>query len=139
MTVRVPRHDRGAGDLRRIPGVIVAKQRGSYKVKTEHGVLKGRCRADQLQKYFHATVQCAGWETDPTITLRSAAKNFNQRKSDISYCKCKSGCMNGKCRCLKKGIQCTTYCHKGKKCKNSGIGTCNHINVESVIFYFAYR
>ena len=46
VTVRIPRHDRGVGDLRRIPGVVVAKQHGSYKIRTEYGLLKGRCRTD---------------------------------------------------------------------------------------------
>jgi len=52
VTVRIPQHDRGLGNLRRIPGVIVAKQHGSYKIRTVHRLLKGRCRTDQLQKYF---------------------------------------------------------------------------------------
>ena len=37
VTVRVPRHDRGAGDLRRIPGVIVAKQGGLTRWKQSTG------------------------------------------------------------------------------------------------------
>ena len=119
VTVKIPRHDRGAGDLRRIPGVIIAKQYESYKIRTEYGLLKGRFRTDQLQKCFHQTVQSAGWENDPTITLRSAAKKFNRRKSDVSHCNCKSGCVNGKCTCLKNGVNCTIYCHKGTRCKNS--------------------
>ncbi|XP_065909687.1 uncharacterized protein [Dysidea avara] len=121
VTVRIPRHDRGVGDLRRIPGVVVAKQHGSYKIKTEYGLLKGRCRTDQLQKCFHATVQTTGWEDDPTIALRSAAKKFNRRKTDVSHCNCKSGCVNGKCVCFKSKVKCTTYCHKGTRCKNSVI------------------
>jgi len=50
----------------------------------KHGVLKGRCRTDQLQKCFHAEVETTRWENDPVVTLRYVAKNLIKEK--VMFC-----------------------------------------------------
>jgi len=124
VTVRIPRHDRGVCDMKRMPGVVVGKKQGTYKIRTEYGMLQRRYRTDELQKCAYLSVSSSGWENDPIITLRSAAKQFNRRKEDVSHCNCTSGCKNNRCRCFKRGLECTTRCHSGKSCRNTVTGMC---------------
>lgn len=72
-------------------------------------------RPDELQLSAHKPVEVDKWEAENKICLRSAVKLFNRRSQDVVLCKCKSDCINKRCKCFKKGIICTSLCHQGQK------------------------
>ena len=76
-------------------------------------------QTDELQLGSRQQIKVDNWEKDERITLRAAVKTFNRRSYQVAVCKCKSGCCSRRCRCFKKNIKCTSFCHKGQTCKNT--------------------
>ena len=104
VTVRVPSKDRGPCDMQRVPGVIVKASNGFYKIRTQFGLLTTQYRADELEKSAIKVVDINGWESDALLTLREAARRFNNRETEVSVCKCKSKCLTKRCKCFKEGL-----------------------------------
>ena len=106
--------------MQRVPGVVVKTSNGFYKIRTQFGVLTTRYRTDELEKSAVKVVDVDGWESDDLLTLREAARRFNNRETEVAVCKCKSKCLTKKCKCFKEGVKCTTRCHSGNSCNNVG-------------------
>ena len=120
VTVRVPSKDRGPCDMQRVPGVVMKATNGFYKIHTQFGVLTTRYRTDELEKSAVKVVDVNGWESDDTLTLREAARRFNNRETEVAVCQCKSKCLTKRCKCFKEGLKCTSRCHSGNSCNNVG-------------------
>ena len=120
VTIRVPSKDRGPCDLLRVPGVVVKASNGFHKIRTQFGVLTTQYRTDELERSAVKVVDVNGWESDDMLSLREAARRFNNRETEVSACKCKSQCLTKRCRCFKQGVKCTTHCHSGNSCSNVG-------------------
>ena len=118
VTVRVPSKDRGPCDLQRVPGVVVKASNGFHKIRTQFGVLTTQYRTDELEKCAVKFVEVNGWESDDLLTLREAARRFNNRETEVSVCNCKSKCLTKRCKCFKVGVKCTSRCHNGYSCSN---------------------
>jgi len=77
ITVRVPSKDRGSCDLLQVPGVVVKASNGFHKICTQFGVLTTQYRADELERSAVKVVDVNGWESDDMLSLREAARRFN--------------------------------------------------------------
>ena len=115
VAVRVPIEDRAKTDARRIPAIIVKVKGTTYKLACRYGTISGYYSTSNLIP-FPGCVAIAN--EDVEISLRTAAKQHSQRKSDIFFCKCKKSCKSKHCTCLKRGLSCNGRCHSGKPCKN---------------------
>ena len=88
--------------------------------RSSFGVLKTCFGENDLELYpgsLPLTVD--GWEKDPLLSLREAAKRLNPINDfDVGRCNCKGGCQDQRCACRKKGSPCTSKCHQGASCSN---------------------
>eukprot|EP00731_Ephydatia_muelleri_P000988 Em0001g988a len=123
VSVRIPRIDRASSDLSRLPCVvvdIVGGDQSLYRLRCQHGVLNVCYTAGELEK-FNGSVVCTeeNWQNQRFISLREAARKQAPWNHFVSNaCKCKTGCLNRKCQCVRKNISCSTYCHKSASCSN---------------------
>ncbi len=59
------------------------------------------------------------WEEDERIMLReTATKSTPWNIFTNNRCNCTTGCHTNRCSCKKQGIDCSSFCHSGKDCKN---------------------
>ena len=76
-----------------------------YMYRSSFGVLKTCFGENDLELYpgsLPLTVD--GWEKDPLLSLREAAKRLNPINDfDVGRCNCKGGCQDQRCACRKKG------------------------------------
>lgn len=127
VSLRIPRIDRTATDVHRLPCVIVqvvGKTQDMYRLRCSSGVLDRCYRADDLEPFAGSySIPENGWEKDTRISLREAARNQAPWNAFIgNRCNCRSGtCDTRKCNCKKMGIECSSHCHKGKQCKNKQV------------------
>lgn len=88
--------------------------------RCDHGILKNLYSSGELEPYSgHLNCSFDDWENEKWLSLREAAKlqsPWNLFTENV--CKCKTGCFNMKCRCVQKGISCSSHCHSGKNCCN---------------------
>ena len=118
VAVRVPIQDRAKTDARRVPVVIVQVKGANYKLACRYRTISGYFSTSDLISY-PGNVAIAN--EDNEISLRTAAKQQSQQKSDVFFCKCRKSCKSKHCKCLKKGLSCNGRCHSGKSCKNNVI------------------
>ena len=123
-SLRIPRIDRASTDLQRLPCVVVqviGKAQSMYRLRCKHGVLRTCFHAGDMEP-FSGTYQIPvdGWEDQPKVTLREAARQQSPWNSFTkNRCNCKPGtCDTQRCHCKKTGIKCSTHCHKGEDCNN---------------------
>ena len=123
-SLRIPRIDRAATDLQRLPCVIVqviGKAQAMYRLRCKYGVLSTCFHAGNLESFSGTyNISVDGWESQPRISLREAARQQAPWNSFTkNRCNCQPGaCDTRKCHCKKKGIECSTHCHRGDGCKN---------------------
>lgn len=124
VSLRIPRIDRSSTDLHRLPCVVVevvGKSQAMYRLRCKYGVLKTCFDAGDLE-CFQSTynIPIDGWKDQPKVTVREAARQQAPCNAFIkNRCNCKAGtCNTRRCHCKKSGIECSTHCHKGEKCKN---------------------
>ena len=74
-SVSVPKNERTATDVLRIPGKVVKvyEKSGYYQVATQYGLLKGKLRAGDLQSYTENVICNESNE----ITLRECSRKYN--------------------------------------------------------------
>ena len=116
--VKIPKRDRHATDVRRLPCVIIQKGSGkqpTYKLLSEFGVLSKRYTASKLM-LFPAEVKCG--DASVKKSLRTAAEKV--LKSNNIFCHCKGTCKTMSCRCCKEHVLCSSRCHgvSSESCKN---------------------
>ena len=122
--MRVPRIDRAATDLHRLPCIVVARhgnKQFQYRLQCKYGVLDTSYRESELEAY--AGDQQFGniqdWEEAPVVSLREAAKSANPSNAYYgAACHCRKGCSGNQCSCRKAGKPCSTRCHSGRSCVN---------------------
>ena len=118
VSIAVPKIDRSATDLPRIPGRVVkvnGSKQPTYTVGTAFGLLKTALRAGDLQHYTGAVTVV----DDTSISLREAANRTNPvNKFTRNSCKCTTACTTARCPCRKKTIACSTHCHGSRTCNN---------------------
>lgn len=89
--------------------------------RSQSGILNVCYPASELEEYTGTlswTVQ--GWKQDDSISLREAARKQSPWNDLVANaCKCTTGCVTRKCRCLKQSIACSSHCHGGKHCSNT--------------------
>ena len=123
-SVRIPRIDRAATDLQRLPCIIVeviGKAQCMYRLRCRYGVLRSCFHAGDLEPFSGTyNISLNGWEDQPRITLREAARHQSPWNAFMkNRCNCKSsGCTTLRCHCKKMGINCSTHCHNGESCCN---------------------
>ena len=123
VSVRVPHIDRASTDPQRLPCVVVevtGKSQVAYRLHCKSGVLKVCYHAGDLEAYSGSYgIQVIGWKEAARVSMREAAKEsapwnvFTGNK-----CNCSGACDTRRCPCKKKGIDCSSFCHSGKDCKN---------------------
>lgn len=123
IALRVPRIDRAATDLHRLPCIIVqrlGKKYFLYRLRCEYGILDTTFPDSQLETYSGSLqLDAHKWETLPKISLREAAKKSNpENRYYGTSCNCKKGCTSKKCSCQQAGKPCSTRCHSGVSCSN---------------------
>ena len=128
VSLHLPCIDRASTDSQRLPCVVVqvvGKNQVMYRLHCKLGVLKVCYDAGDLEEYCGSYgIPVAGWEEATRITLREAAKQsapcniFTGNK-----CSCSGACDTRRCPCKKKGIDCSSFCHKGGDCKNKKYST----------------
>ncbi|KAL5503594.1 hypothetical protein EMCRGX_G010567 [Ephydatia muelleri] len=132
VSVRIPRIDRASSDLSRLPCVVeIVGDQSLYRLRCQHGVLNVCYTAGELEK-FNGSVVCTeeNWQNQRFISLREAARKQAPWNHFVSNaCKCKTGCLNRKCQCVRKNISCSTYCHKSASCSNCPSVTGSSIEV----------
>ena len=119
VAVKIPPIDRSKCDAIRIPCVIIAKKgnvQPRYKVSCCHGLIEGLYTASSLVMYPGKVYAC---QTEKNVTLREAARLHTVHKTEVTFCKCKTGCKTKRCPCKKNDVACLSRCHKGHKCTNS--------------------
>ena len=123
-SVRIPRIDRTATDLQRLPCIIVeviGKAQSMYRLRCKHGVISTCFHAGDLEPFSGTyNIPVEGWQDETRITLREAARQQSPWNSFTkNRCNCKPGtCDTRRCYCKKRGIECSTHCHKGEACNN---------------------
>ena len=123
-SLRIPRIDRSSTDLQRLPCVIVeviGKAQSMYRLRCKFGILQTCFHAGDLEPFkAKYDIQVEGWQEQPQLTLREAARRQAPWKPFTkNHCNCKPGtCETRRCYCKKAGIDCSTHCHKGEGCKN---------------------
>ena len=123
VSVRIPRIDRAATDLHRLPCVIVecqGKKHFLYRLRCNIGVLESSYPGSELEVYGGALqVGVHDWKNAPKVSLREASKLANPYNAYYgASCNCKKGCIGKRCSCVKAGKPCSTRCHSGKSCTN---------------------
>lgn len=124
VSVRVPRIDRAATDLHRLP-CIVAAQHGDkhfqYRLQCKYGLLESSYPESELEA-FGGALQMSNihdWKDLPVVSLREAARSANPSNAFYgAVCHCKKGCSGKQCSCRKAGKPCSTKCHSGRSCVN---------------------
>ena len=122
--LRIPRIDRSATDVHRLPCVIVkvaGKTQDMYRLRCCSGVLDKCYRADELEPFAGSyNIPVNGWEKEVRVSLREAARDHAPWNAFTgNRCNCRSGsCDTRRCHCKKNGISCSSHCHKGTHCKN---------------------
>ena len=118
VSVNVPKNERTATDLPRVPGKVikVCEKAGLYEVGTKFGLLKSKLRAGDLQRYTD-NVDC---DSSRVVSLQECCRLTNAHNKFVKKsCKCKSGCKSKNCSCVSNGIDCSTHCHPGEVCQNT--------------------
>lgn len=118
VSVKIPKRDRHATDVRRLPCVIIQKGSGkqpTYELLSEFGVLSKHYTASKLM-LFPVKVKCG--DASVKISLRTAAVKV--LKSNNIFCHCKGTCKTMNCRCCKEHVLCSSRCHRvsSESCKN---------------------
>ena len=123
-SLRILRIDRAATVLQRLPCVVVmvtGKAQMMYRLRCSYGVLNRCYRAGDLEPFSAGySIPVDGWEEEPHISLREAARNqapWNAFAGNKCNC-CPGACDSRRCPCKKKGIDCSSHCHRGEDCKN---------------------
>ena len=119
ISVKIPKRDRHATNVIRIPCVIIQKGSGkqqTYKLLSEFGVLSKRYTVSKVMS-FPVKVKCDE-DTSVKICLRAAAKKVI--KSNNTFCNSKGMCTTMSCRCCKEHVLCSSRCHgiSSENCKN---------------------
>ena len=117
VSVNVPKNERVATDLPRIPGVItkVYEKSDLYEVGTKYGIFKSKIRAGDLQRYTDR-IAC---DSTKVVSLHECCRLTNPHNKFVKKpCKCKGGCKNKSCSCVANGIRCSTHCHPSVVCHN---------------------
>jgi len=125
VSVRVPRIDRAATDLHRLPCIVVERCGNIhflYRLQCKYGVLQSSYPESELEAHGGALQIHVGihdWEKAPVVSLREAAKSANPCNAYYgTLCNCKKGCSGKQCSCRKAGKPCSTRCHSGRSCTN---------------------
>lgn len=100
------------------------KDKHAYKLRCEHGIVKGLVRTDELvlwrSPYTFSFTATEDVSMLSSLTIAAAARRCTQANDQPSQCGCKAGCRTQTCSCRKAGVQCTARCHNGIKCSNWG-------------------
>ena len=79
VSLRIPRIDRTATDVHRLPCIIVqvvGKTQDMYRLRCSSGVLDRCCRSDDIEPFAGSfNILDNGWENDALISLRQAARD----------------------------------------------------------------
>lgn len=123
VTVRIPKIDRAATDMHRLPCIIVdvrGKKYFLYRLLCEYGVLNTWFSDGDLEVYPGSLeFDSKKWKYSSPISLREASKKANPRNHYYGQtCNCKKGCIRKSCSCWKANKPCSTRCHSGKPCSN---------------------
>jgi transposase InsO family protein len=123
VTVLKPRVDRGGSDMPRLPGQIIKKSGEKdifYKIATVYGILDVQYRVYDLEIY-HGIILEKDINKNITISLREATLKSNIRTDlpePIINCNCNGKCTgDGRCKCFKANVKCSSHCHVKSKCK----------------------
>ena len=115
--LRIPRIDRSATDLHRLPCVIVERlgtKQFLYRLQCEHGVLKTCYPGGELEAHSRDITIITNWNSASMVSLHEAAKKTNPLNTCYgSFCNCKGDCTGKKCFCKLAQKPCSTRCHSG--------------------------
>ncbi|XP_076037988.1 uncharacterized protein LOC143023355 [Oratosquilla oratoria] len=121
VSIAVPKLDRTAMDLPRIPAVVSAihgSMAKKYSLSTAYGVINTKFTGGDLQAYS-GDVEMS---IEKHVSLREAAQKFNPENRFLkAHCSCKGSCKTDKCSCRANGIQCSTHCHLRSTCANRAV------------------
>ncbi|XP_025405300.1 uncharacterized protein LOC112679628 [Sipha flava] len=117
ITIPVPKVDRGPLDPTRIIAVIVEKRNELYRVKTEHGLIKGWLSSGNMQRTTSYFISANQVDKQNELTLRETVKIISGGQGFLS-CTCKSACQTKRFACFKSSIKCNSRCHNSLNCLN---------------------
>ena len=124
VSVQIPRIDRAATDLHRLPCTVVARHGNKhfqYRLLCKYGLLESSYPESELEAFAGAQQMryIQDWEEAPVVSLHEAAKSANPSNAFYgAVCHCKKGCSGKHCSCRKAGKPCSTRCHSGRSCVN---------------------
>ena len=120
--VAVPKVDRGRADPPNLLAVITeCKDHGGYVVGTFKGRLKGDLPWNAVEKCKQNAFLTLEDVPDSELSLRQTVTQQSiGRDQGLSYCNCRSGCHNGRCKCKKSNVLCNSRCHPNLACGNKG-------------------
>ena len=119
--VRIPveKVDRGLLDSPYLIGVITEKKHGNYRVGTTDGTLNQMFSRSQIDKCSHNFITTDQVNKEKVLSVRSAnAAQSIGTGQGLERCTCLQGCKNNRCNCKRKGVLCSSHCHKSTACKN---------------------
>ncbi len=113
MALKIPRELRTSTDNLRIFSVVVScPHKNIYELRCKHGTLNRKFPTKNLERVLDTVAE--GITIPPAselITLAQAAeRKSTSERVRISY-QCKGDCTSKRCRCYKKGLQCSVHCH----------------------------
>ena len=103
VSVQIPRIDRAATDLHRLPCIVVARHGNKhfqYRLLCKYGLLESSYPESKLEAFAGAQQMryIHDWEEAPVVSLREAAKSANPSNAFYgAVCHCKKGCSGKQC------------------------------------------
>ena len=120
--LRIPRIDRAATDLHRLPCIVVqrvGKKHYLYKLQCEHGILNKCFPGGELEAHTGSFEVTKNRKFATRISLREAAKKSNPGNAYYgTFCSCKGNYSGKRCSCQIARKPCSTRCHSGRSCLN---------------------
>ena len=79
------------------------------------------CYPTSELEHYNGTIDFTvdSWKEEEQLSLREAARRQAPwNKFTAKECKCSTGCVTRKCRCLKNNLSCSSHCHGERPCSN---------------------
>ena len=115
--VRVPGLDRGRLALRNVLAVVAdVSFSGLYLLGTKEGLLERLYASNEFTTADNFIE--AHDVPSSSLFLPSASMITSGSKLGFVSCHCKRYCIDKKCKCLSKNMNCNSKCHSNSSCKN---------------------
>jgi hypothetical protein len=121
VTISVPRIDRSSTDRSTLPcKVLDISEHGLHTLGCKSGIIDTLYSASEILPLGPVTFPELDNIPNITVSVRQAARSQASSTTTGARCACKGQCTDGRCKCKKVGVFCSSGCHpNSSKC-------CNH-------------